>query len=449
MPPLPEGFWQRQHVHDALTSRDFGALFRLASKYAGASQTDIAVTVGMTQGQVSTIMAGTRRITALDVMERVFDGMLAPGDARIACGLAPRDSAGVVPDAASAARWLRSFGADGGGEVAGDSSVLRRDVLRLGGSSAVVGVGLTLTGPAVGGGGGRLGSGVPAQLRARTARLRRLDNVLGGGDTFRVYLQEYESTVRLLREYSYTEAVGQELLSVLSEQAQQAGWAAFDAGDDGEARRLYEASYAAANRAGDAPLAGNALAFLAYQRIGDDKGAALRIAEESCLTAGPDAPGGVRALLHERLAWAHAVAGNTAETERELVMAQEALSQLSEQRQPDWTTWVDQNELQIMTGRCWTELRRPLRAVPVLERVLADFDDAHARDKALYLCWLADAYLCAAEIEQAAEVVRRVVDLSAGVASVRPRQRLTPVLRELAGYRTVPAVREALEAAQA
>jgi tetratricopeptide (TPR) repeat protein len=310
------------------------------------------------------------------------------------------------------------------------------------------GVGLTLTVPSVGNGTGRIGVALPDQIRARAARLRRLDDILGGGDTFRIYLHEYESTVRLLRESSYTEAIGKELVSVLSEQAQQAGWAAFDAGNHSEARRLYEASHAAASQANDVSLAGNALAFLAYQRINDDKAAALATAVESCRTAGPDAPGGVRALLHERLAWAYAVAGNAAETERALAAAQEALSQRSKQPQPDWTTWVDQNELQIMTGRCWTELRRPLRAVPVLEQVLAGFDDAHARDKALYLCWLADAYLCAGEIEQAAQVAHRVIDLSAGVASVRPRQRLAPVLNGLAAHRTVPAVREALEAAR-
>ncbi|MGA5703402.1 hypothetical protein [Peterkaempfera bronchialis] len=102
-----------------------------------------------------------------------------------------------------------------------------------------------------------------------------------------------------------------------------------------------------------------------------------------------------------------------------------------------------------MTGRCWTELRRPLRAVPVLEQVLAGFDDAHARDKALYLSWLADSYLAAGEIEQAAAITGRVLDLSAGVASVRPRQRVTPVLQRLAAHRELPQVAEVLEKARA
>jgi hypothetical protein len=75
-----------------------------------------------------------------------------------------------------------------------------------------------------------------------------------------------------------------------------------------------------------------------------------------------------------------------------------------------------------MTGRCWSELRRPLRAVPVLETALANFSDAHARDKALYSSWLADSYIDAGEVEQAVEVVSSSLTVMRDVSSVRPRQ---------------------------
>lgn len=99
-----------------------------------------------------------------------------------------------------------------------------------------------------------------------------------------------------------------------------------------------------------------------------------------------------------------------------------------EERQPDWAAWVDQTELGIMSGRCWTQLQRPLRAVPVLEDALSDFDDSHARDKSLYLSWLAEAYLMAGEVEHAAAVASRALDLFTGVASLRPRRRFFPLL---------------------
>jgi hypothetical protein len=98
-----------------------------------------------------------------------------------------------------------------------------------------------------------------------------------------------------------------------------------------------------------------------------------------------------------------------------------------------------------MAGRCWTELRRPLRAVSVLEQVLAGFDDTHGRDKALYLTWLASSYLQAHEVEQAAVTLIRAHDLSIGVASVRPAGRIAEVARQLARHRAVPEVSLALD----
>ncbi|WP_055526577.1 hypothetical protein [Streptomyces graminilatus] len=52
--------------------------------------------------------------------------------------------------------------------------------------------------------------------------------------------------------------------------------------------------------------------------------------------------------------------------------------------------------------RCWRELRHPCRAVPALETALAEYDDVHARDKDLYMSWLADSYMTAGEVAQAA-----------------------------------------------
>ncbi|WP_225882053.1 hypothetical protein [Streptomyces aureocirculatus] len=195
---------------------------------------------------------------------------------------------------------------------------------------------------------------------------------------------------------------------------------------------------------------GNALAFLAYQRLGGDRRAGAEIASRSTETIDGRTPASVRALLHERRAWACAVADMPVEAERSLVAAREALAGADGQPQPDWATWVDRTELDIMTGRCWAELRRPLRAVPVLEQGLAQYDDSHARDKALYFSWLAQAYLTAGEAEQAAAVTSRALALSDGVASVRPRRRLEPVLARLsaARYRALPAVAEVLEQAR-
>ncbi|MFC9637150.1 XRE family transcriptional regulator [Streptomyces mirabilis] len=411
----------------ALATHDFGTVFFLARAEAGISYSAIAAACGIKPERVGTLAKGRGSITTFEKIVSIADAFRIPGHM---VGLAPRP-------------WETPSKQDAADE---GEEVQRRTLLK---ASAGAGLAASLPDLTRASSGRRIGSDVPEKLRRRTARLRRLDDVLGGGDTFRVYLDEYHKTRTLLRTGSFGQETGHGLLSVLAEQAQQAGWAAFDGGRQAEATGLYEASHKAATEAGDAALAGNALSFLAYQRLPGDRQAAVQTAARSCATAGAGAAPGVRALLYERLAWAHAVAGQPNETERALEAAQGALAEVDGTPQPDWAVWVDETELQIMTGRCWTELNRPLRAVPVLENALARFDDAHARDKSLYLSWLATSYLTAGEVEQAASVTGSALDLSSGVASVRPRERLAPVLQRLGEHRALPAVAAVLDRARA
>ncbi|MGH3885480.1 MAG: helix-turn-helix domain-containing protein [Pseudonocardiaceae bacterium] len=87
---VPEGFWPRDDVGTALDHRDIGALFRLLSRHAGASQTRIGIATGLSQGTVCLIMNNERVVSALDVLERIADGLAIPDEARLRLGLAPR-----------------------------------------------------------------------------------------------------------------------------------------------------------------------------------------------------------------------------------------------------------------------------------------------------------------------------------------------------------------------
>jgi transcriptional regulator with XRE-family HTH domain len=144
---MPDGFWARGEVRQALTGRNFGALFRLLTKYGGASQTQIAIAVGMTQGQVSTIMAGDRRVTSIEVAERALDGLDVPDRARIAFGLAPRQMTGRHVDLTGPPRQARAdTGSSPRPEVATEDDVRRRRLLTLGGAAALGGVRLPAAG---------------------------------------------------------------------------------------------------------------------------------------------------------------------------------------------------------------------------------------------------------------------------------------------------------------
>ncbi|MGW6414377.1 XRE family transcriptional regulator [Streptomyces sp. NPDC055055] len=423
---LPRDLLDDDAMQRALSTHDFGTVFRLAREQAGISYSRIAVECDIKPERVGTLARGNGRISSFGKIVQIADALRVPGHM---VGLAPRPwEADVAP---ASQDWT-------------GPSMQRRTILQVATASGLAAAlpALHHSAPPA-----RITGSYVDRLRERTARLRRLDDVLGGGDTYRVYLAEVQRTKAVLQRGSFAgEDVRRRLTALLAEQTQQAGWAAFDGGQGKEAASLYQESRAYAQEAGDADLYGNSLAFLAYGTLARDRRTAVSFAQDSCATITARTPASVRALLYERLAWACAVDGQASETQAALNSAHEALETAQDgEPQPDWSAWVDRTELGIMTGRCWTELARPLRAVPALTDALARYPDEYARDKALYLSWLAVALLTAGEVEQAAVTTDRALDLATGVASIRPIQRIAPILESLRPHGQLPAVRAVLD----
>ncbi|NEW76246.1 helix-turn-helix domain-containing protein [Streptomyces rhizosphaericus] len=295
--------------------------------------------------------------------------------------------------------------------------------------------------------GRQIGVGEVADLAGRVHGLRLADDVLAGGDLIRPAMRELKSAVKLYREGSHTETVGRALLSQIGELAQIAGWIASDAGRHDEAERVYRLGMSAAQQAGDKTLVGNLAGSLAYQysNTGNERDGVL-LAQAAIESAGEDAPPKARALYFDRVAWAHTKANEAQPAMRALGEASEALSRDSEESEsPQYLYWVEAGELQVMESRVYTELHRPLRAVPLLRDVLTQYDATHTRELALYLSWLAVALADANEPEEAAATAKRVITLSADVASERTAERVKVVLHRLEEYRDVPEVREVLD----
>ncbi|UBU12942.1 transcriptional regulator [Nonomuraea gerenzanensis] len=293
--------------------------------------------------------------------------------------------------------------------------------------------------------GRRVGKSIVDDLTARVHSLRLADDVLGGEDLIGPAFRELDAAVRVYRESIHTEDTGRKLLTVIGECAQIAGWVASDAGEHGQAEQTYALGISAAREAGDAVLESNLIGSLAYQmsNIGDT-GNAVALAEAAVKTAGRHSPGRARALAWDRLAWAHARDNDAQSAMRALGEASTALGGDRVQDTPGYLYWVDAGELQVMEARVYTELRRPLRAVPLLSDVLARYDATHTRELALYLSWLAVALTDANEPEEAAHTARRMLELSGDVASDRTHTRSLVVLSRLETYADVPQVRELL-----
>jgi transcriptional regulator with XRE-family HTH domain len=223
-----------------------------------------------------------------------------------------------------------------------------------------------------------------AALRHRLQRLRKVDEVLGGADSYSLYAAEVNRTHELLKGPIAKSAVRVQLVSLYAEQAQQAGWAAFDAGWDDAAADLYRLSFAAAEDAGDHGTASNALALRAYQLASSSR-PDIGLTRQSLTSASrPDVHPRVRALVHDRAAWTFALVGEAKEAAAALAVVEEQLQAPADAPTPGYAEWVDATELQIIRGRTWTELKRPMRAIGPLEAAIGDLSDRHARDKALY-----------------------------------------------------------------
>ncbi|MEV2255818.1 helix-turn-helix domain-containing protein [Streptomyces sp. NPDC050147] len=293
--------------------------------------------------------------------------------------------------------------------------------------------------------GRRIGIGQVNDLQKRVHGLRLADDVLAGGDLIRPALRELRSAVKLYREGTHTADVARQLLAQIGELAQIAGWIASDAGQHDEAERIYRLGISAARQAEDHTLAGNIAGSLAYQMSNTGREAeGLTLAQAAFNDARAGAPPKARALYLDRVAWAHTKAGGIDNGQHAMRALGEASEALSEDgagiESPAYLYWVDAGELRVMESRVYTELHRPLRAVPLLREVLSGYDATHTREMALYLSWLAVALADANEPEEAAAVAERVINISADVASERTAERVRMVLARLKDFTDVPEV---------
>ncbi|WP_445185142.1 helix-turn-helix domain-containing protein [Pseudonocardia sp. Cha107L01] len=414
----------------ACAERDLGAMLRIAKQWGGAgfSASHLARRCELTVSRVQDYVNGRVQARSIEIFERVTDGLHIPG-ALLDLGRRPWEDIVVAATAQTST-------------TDGDSSVLRRDFLKLGAATAASTLATGIPGPT---NGNRIGTTTVEALRANLARLRELDNHLGGTDTLPLYEPEVERIAALVRSGTFSATTRQDLQLVLAEYAQQTGWAAFDAGLQAKARQHFETSFEIAKDARSTELAGNALALRSYQLLSAGT-IAPELTDRSLATITTATHPAVRSLLFQRGAWTYAVAGDAQRTARALAQASDALGADSPAGSaPDWAAWAhNQTELEIMAGRCWTELHRPMRAIPALEAAMSRYNDSHARDKALYLSSLADSYLDAGEIEHAAVTLGRSFDLAEHVASSRPGQRLNSVLLRLQPHALVTEVGELL-----
>ena len=290
-----------------------------------------------------------------------------------------------------------------------------------------------------------VGDQVIADVEHRVVQLRRADDFIPGRDSHELVRRELRATVRLLREASLKELQAKRLLTATGELSQLVAWVAADAGDSADARRYVRGGVLAARAADDAPLAANILSTLSYQtaNTSDPREAAI-LARTAYAGAQHHATATVKALLLERVAWADAKSGDLPSCERSLGMVEDEFARGPDPSDPDWVYWLNREEVNVMAGRCYTELHRPDRAEPLLRQAIEHYNHSLIRENSLYLSWLCEDYIQLNEIAHAAEIAKHVAQLSEQANSARTDRRLRHLVDLLRPYKAVPEVSDFL-----
>lgn len=273
------------------------------------------------------------------------------------------------------------------------------------------------------------GSDELRRLESRLRDLRRQDDLVGGIDHAGRLGRELRGAIRVRR------AVGSgrlrdRALRVVAGYAQLAGWALVDAGKDRAAGRAYRVALLAAGAGRDRLLAAHVLGALSHQRLAaGDPHQALLLARTGYAGIQADGTPLTHALLLHRIALANARLGEHRAASLALAAADRAAGRADPALEPDWLYWLDQRELQAMTGRCQAALGRHLRA----SRLLAGphRPGVGHRTAALYGICLARTYLVLGELEQAYRAAVRALRDTVASGSARAAaelRRLHPMM---------------------
>ncbi|MFJ9447203.1 transcriptional regulator [Kitasatospora sp. NPDC101235] len=288
-------------------------------------------------------------------------------------------------------------------------------------------------------------------LLRRVHGLRLADDLLAGRDLVTQVSAELDAAILLHNNGCHTEAVGRRLLTAVGELAQLAGWAATDSGGRVDPVPLFRKGVAAARQAHDGALAAHLLGSWAYWESNRGR---LGRALELLGAAGQQATTGdclrARSLTSARTAWVAALCGDQRTAlgaiSTTLDQVDQADAELPASTDPRlWLYWVTRAEHDVMAARVYTTLHRPLRAVPLLRTVLADYNSAHAREYALYSSWLVTALLDGGEPEEAAAVADTMFAAAAAIPSSRAADRTRTAVTALRHHQDdIPEVAEVL-----
>jgi tetratricopeptide (TPR) repeat protein len=287
------------------------------------------------------------------------------------------------------------------------------------------------------------------RVRSMRAHLKAIDNAHGGGAALPMATTYLRAEVLPLLDGRDQDPATRSLIEAIAEYEHDAGWMAYDAGQQDVAERYFASALHRARVAGNRLLAGRILAAMSHQAIHLGRlQQAIELAQASrSVTAGIATP---RALAMEATmeACAHAAAGDGRQSHRALDDAADAVSLITTNGPPD-PDWLDFDE-----GGFWGHAARTYRDLGELRQAEESAQKSvtlclpgHSRTRAQRSTISATAHLRKGELEAAVDAGEQVVREAWSLHSAHVFGEIAQLAAAITSFKT-PAANEFLDQAR-
>jgi transcriptional regulator with XRE-family HTH domain len=276
----------------------------------------------------------------------------------------------------------------------------------------------------------RLGSSDIDRLRQSMAHLRELDDQFGSGSVYTATGRTFQRLRSHVEHASYHEATGRALRELVAQAAGDAGWLAFDADRDDDARRWWTEAMQWSRLAESVSV--GTLASMALQASDQHRPREVLELTTTAQSAASATPR-LKADLLAREAQGHAGQGDDARAHAVLRRARNLAERPRHDDDPAWIDLYGPAEFASHERRV-ALLLGDMAATEEAARAALALNDAvvFPRNHALYLTYLADALVRRRELDEGAAIARQATVAAAGLDSARVTRQLQAVTQSLA-----------------
>ncbi|MFC5750422.1 hypothetical protein [Actinomadura rugatobispora] len=265
-------------------------------------------------------------------------------------------------------------------------------------------------------------------LRRTNEDLVRLDGQWGGHDVLSLAVRVFRRAHHKIGTGAHEPAIERDLLAAAGETGEITAWLAYDADQQALSRQLIMEALMLSRQAGDLDMELFELSHLAMQSLHLNRPTeAMRI---TAAVLDEDLPPRVAALFELRRARVLAQSGDEHRAMAAIEKVRCVLSDSVSPRDPRWTWWLNETEVNRHKATAYTRLRQWERAVPLHEEVVVDDRAAHVYGN-LDMTQLLEALVHVRDWRRAEDVITEIAVLGEAITRGRAASLLRGVLKQI------------------